>query len=175
MEKAVSLPIVKSNSGIIIFNIAILSAIYLLPAVSHLMAFPHYYFDPMRFALVFAVLHTSKRNTFFIALTLPLFSFLISSHPSLVKSGLLTTELLLNVFLYFVFVQKFNSRVISLMFSIIFSKVIYYLLKYISIETGILTDRLFSTPFYYQSITVFLISLYVLIFEFFMKKKNNSN
>lgn len=175
MEKAVSLPIVKSNSGIIIFNIAILSAIYLLPAVSHLMAFPLYYFDPMRFALVFALLHTSKRNTFFIALTLPLFSFLISSHPSLVKSGLLTTELLLNVFLYFVFVQKFNSRVISLMFSIIFSKVIYYLLKYISIETGILTDRLFSTPFYYQSITVFLISLYVLIFEFFMKKKNNSN
>lgn len=175
MEKAVSLPIVKSNSGIIIFNIAILSAIYLLPAVSHLMAFPLYYFDPMRFALVFALLHTSKRNTFVIALTLPLFSFLISSHPSLVKSGLLTTELLLNVFLYFVFVQKFNSRVISLMFSIIFSKVIYYLLKYISIETGILTDRLFSTPFYYQSITVFLISLYVLIFEFFMKKKNNSN
>jgi len=174
MEKAVSLPLIKSNSGIIFFNIAILSAIYLLPAVSHLLAFPLYYFDPMRFALVFAMLHTSKRNTFIIALTLPLFSFLISSHPSLIKSGLLTTELLLNVFLYFVLVHKYNSRVISLIFSIIISKVVYYLLKYILIETGILTDKLFSTPFYYQTITVFLISLYVLIFEFYMKKKDSN-
>lgn len=174
MEKAVSLPLIKSNIGIIFFNIAILSAIYLLPAVSHLLAFPLYYFDPMRFALVFAMLHTSKRNTFIIALTLPLFSFLISSHPSLIKSGLLTTELLLNVFLYFVLVHKYNSRVISLIFSIIISKVVYYLLKYILIETGILTDKLFSTPFYYQTITVFLISLYVLIFEFYMKKKDSN-
>lgn len=142
--------------------------------MSHLLAFPLYYFDPMRFALVFAMLHTSKRNTFIIALTLPLFSFLISSHPSLIKSGLLTTELLLNVFLYFVLVHKYNSRVISLIFSIIISKVVYYLLKYILIETGILTDKLFSTPFYYQTITVFLISLYVLIFEFYMKKKDSN-
>lgn len=175
MEKAISLPYVKSNIGIIVFNFVLLSAVYLLPVVSHLLAFPLYYFDPMRFALVFALLHTSKKNTILIALTLPLFSFLISSHPSFVKSGLLTTELLLNVFLYFVLFKKTNSRVISLVISILISKVIYYLLKLITVETGILADSLFSTPFYYQTLTVLIISIYVLVFEYFINKKNNNN
>ncbi|MCJ7552473.1 MAG: hypothetical protein MUO34_01200 [Ignavibacteriaceae bacterium] len=173
MEKVISLPVIKSNSGIVIFDFVVLSFIYFLPAISHLLVFPLYYLEPMRFALVFALLHTSKRNTFIIALTLPLFSFLISSHPSFVKAGLLSTELLLNVILYFVFVKKLNSRIISLLLSIIVSKIAYYLLKYVSIETGILTDKLFATPFYYQAITILLISVYVLFFEKFSSSRNN--
>lgn len=173
MEKAISLPKVKSKSGIIIFDLAVLSFIYFLPALSHLLVFPLYYFDPMRFVLVFTLLHTTKRNTFIIALSLPLFSFFISSHPSMIKAGLLSTELLLNVFLYFVIVEKLNSRVFSLFISILISKIAYYLLKYLSIETGILTDKLFSTPFYYQSITILLIASYVFLFERFSSSKNN--
>ncbi len=170
MEKAVFLPNIKSNSGTLLFNLSILAAIYLLPAISHLLTFPLYYFDPMRIALIFALLHTTKRNTFIIAFTLPIFSFIISSHPSLIKSGLLATELLLNVLLYFILVHKTNSRMFSLVISIIISKVFYYILKYITIETGVLAERLFSTPFYYQVITIFIILLYVFGFEYFIKK-----
>lgn len=173
MEKAISLPIIKSISGTVLFDIVILAIIYLLPAISHLLAFPLYYLDPMRFVLIFALLHTSKRNTFIIALTLPLFSFLISSHPSVIKAGLLSTELLINVILFFILFSKTNSRIISLIFSILISKVIYYIIKFVLIDTGVLADRLFSTPFYYQAIVILIISLYVLIFEKFKSSENS--
>lgn len=173
MEKAIRLPIIKSISGTVLFDIVILAFIYLLPAISHLLAFPLYYMDPMRFVLIFALLHTSKRNTYIIALTLPLFSFLISSHPSIIKAGLLSTELLINVILFFILFSKTNSRIISLIFSILISKVIYYIIKFVLIDTGVLADRLFSTPFYYQAIVILIISLYVLIFEKFKSSENS--
>jgi hypothetical protein len=119
------------------------------------------------------LLHTSKRNTFIIALTLPLFSFLISSHPSIIKAGLLGTELLLNVILFFILFAKTKSRIISLVVSVIFSKIIYYVMKYVLIENGLLADKLFSTPFFYQAVVVLIISLYVLIFEKIKSKENN--
>ncbi|MBS4035662.1 MAG: hypothetical protein KGZ85_14430 [Ignavibacterium sp.] len=173
MEKAIRLPVIKSISGTMLFDFIVLSFIYFIPAISHLMAFPLYYFDPMRFVLIFALLHTSKRNTFIIALTLPLFSFLISSHPSIIKSGLLSTELLINVFLFFFMFAKTSSRITSLVFSIIISKIIYYVMKFVLIETGILADKLFSTPFFYQVIVILIISLYVLILEKLKSKENN--
>lgn len=173
MEKAIRLPIINSISGTVLFDLVILAFIYLLPAISHLLAFPLYYMDPMRFVLIFALLHTSKRNTYIIALTLPLFSFLISSHPSIIKAGLLSTELLINVILFFILFSKTNSRIISLIFSILISKVIYYIIKFVLIDTGVLADRLFSTPFYYQAIVILIISLYVLIFEKFKSSENS--
>ena len=173
MEKAIRLPVIKSISGTMLFDFVVLTFIYFIPAISHLMAFPLYYFDPMRFVLIFALLHTSKRNTFIIALTLPLFSYLISSHPSIIKAGLLSTELLLNVILFFILFAKTKSRIISLVASIIFSKIIYYVMKYVLIENGVLADKLFSTPFFYQAVVVLIISLYVLIFEKIKSKENN--
>lgn len=173
MEKAIRLPVISSTSGTVVFDFAVLTFIYLIPSISHLLAFPLYYLDPMRFVLIFSLLHTSKRNTFIIALTLPLFSFLISSHPSIIKAGLLSTELLLNVILFFVLFSKTNSRVISLAFSILISKIIYYLLKYIAIESGVLADSLFSTPLYYQAIVILIISLYAFIFEKVKSSDNN--
>lgn len=172
MENVVSLPAVKSKVGIVIFDFIILCFIYFLPAISHLLVFPLYHFEPMRFALVFTLLHTTKRNTFIIALTLPLFSFLISSHPSIIKAGLLTSELLLNVFLYLLFIKKLKNRIIALIASILISKFVYYSLKYLSIESGILMDKLFSTPFYYQAITLLLISMYVFFFERFSNSQS---
>ncbi|HSL89849.1 MAG TPA: hypothetical protein VK870_11135 [Ignavibacteriaceae bacterium] len=173
MEKAIRLPVIKSISGTVLFDFTVLAFIYFIPAISHLMAFPLYYLDPMRFVLLFALLHTSKRNTFIIALTLPLFSFLISSHPSIIKAGLLSTELLLNVVLFFILFSKTKSRIISLVISVIFSKIIYYVMKYVLIENGVLVDKLFSTPFFYQALVLMIISLYVLIFEKIKSKENN--
>lgn len=173
MENAIRLPVVKSTTGTILFDFTLFAFIYFVPAISHLTAFPFYYFDPIRFVLIASLLHTSKQNTFIIAITLPLFSFLISSHPSIIKTGLLSTELLLNVILFFILFSGTKSRILSIAFSILISKMIYYLLKYLSIETGILNDRLFSTPFYYQAIVLLLISLYVFIFEKFNSSEKN--
>ncbi len=43
--------------------------------------------------LILAIAHTSRKNAYLIALTLPLFSLLISAHPSLIKTSLITGEL----------------------------------------------------------------------------------
>ncbi len=115
----------------------------------------------MRIALVVALIHTSKKNSFLIALTLPLFSFLISSHPQFIKSFLLSAELLLNLAFFFLLKEKIKNVFTSMLASIIISKAIYYLLKFTFISFALLDDSLFSTPYYFQVISAILLSTYI--------------
>jgi hypothetical protein len=161
MEKALSIIDFKSNIKTYLIDFFLLLLIYFLPAISHLFAFPIYYLDPMRIALVVALIHTSKKNAYIIALTLPLFSFLISSHPQILKSFLLSAELIINLSLFFLLKEKLKNVFTSLFISIIISKVIYYLLKFVLIYFALLNDKLFSTPFYFQLISAIILSTYI--------------
>ena len=161
MEKALSVIEIKSNIKTYLIDFFLLLSIYFLPAISHLFAFPIYYLDPMRIALVVALIHTSKKNAYIIALTLPLFSFLISSHPQILKSFLLSAELIINLSLFFLLKEKLKNVFTSLFISIVISKVIYYSLKFVLIYFALLNDKLFSTPFYFQLISVIILSTYI--------------
>ena len=111
MEKALSVIEIKSNIKTYLIDFFLLLSIYFLPAISHLFAFPIYYLDPMRIALVVALIYTSKKNAYIIALTLPLFSFIISSHPQILKSFLLSAELIINLSLFFLLKEKLKNRI----------------------------------------------------------------
>ena len=161
MEKALRIIDFKSNIKTYLIDFSLLLLIYFLPAISHLLAFPVYYLDPMRIALVVALIHSSKKNAYIIAITLPLFSFLISSHPQILKSFLLSAELIINLGLFFFLKDKLKNVFTSLFISIIISKVIYYLLKFVLIYFALLNDKLFSTPFYFQLISVIMLSSYI--------------
>ncbi len=161
MEKALSIIDFKSNIKTYLIDFFLLLTIYFLPAISHLFAFPVYYLDPMRIALVIALVHTSKKNAYIIALTLPLFSFLISSHPQIIKSFLLSAELVINLSLFFLLKDKLKNVFTSLFLSIVISKVIYYSLKFALISLTLLNDRLFSTPLYFQLMSAVLLSTYI--------------
>jgi hypothetical protein len=161
MEKALSIIDFKSNIKTYLIDFSLLLLIYFLPAISHLLVFPVYYLDPMRIALVVALIHTSKKNAYIIALTLPLFSFLISSHPQILKSFLLSAEMIINLSLFFLLKEKIKNVFTSLFISIIISKVIYYLLKFALIYFTLLNDKLFSTPFYFQLISAIILSIYI--------------
>lgn len=163
MEKALSVIDIKSKIKTYLIDFFLLLSIYFLPALSHLFAFPIYYFDPMRIALVVALIHTSKKNAYIIAITLPLFSFLISSHPQILKSFLISTELIINLGLFFFLKDKLKNVFATLFISIVISKVIYYFLKFVLIYFTLLNDKLFSTPFYFQLISVFVLSSYIYI------------
>ena len=102
-----------------------------------------------------------KKNSFLIALTLPLFSFLISSHPQFIKSFLLSTELILNLAFFFLLKEKIKNVFTSMLASILISKAIYYLLKFTFINFALLDDSLFSTPYYFQVISAILLSTYI--------------
>ncbi len=162
------LSISKINS--IVFDLIALLAIYLVPAFSHLLNLPIYFLEPMRIMVILAIVHTSRKNAFLIALTLPLFSFLISAHPSLVKTSLITSELLLNVFLYFFLFEKLSNKTLSIFLSIIASKIFYYLVKFLLINSVLISGDLISTPMYIQILMVLVLSGYIYLVSFYRRK-----
>jgi len=161
MENTSVYPLSIQKIKNIVFDLIALLAIYLVPAVSHLLSFPVYYLEPMRIMLILAIVHTSRKNAYLIALTLPLFSILISAHPSLIKTSLITGELLLNVWLFFFLSEKFSNKVLGMFSSIIVSKLMYYLIKFLLINTALMGGDLISTPVYIQVIMLFVLSGYV--------------
>jgi len=153
-----------------VFDLVALFAIYLVPAVSHLLSFPVYYLEPMRIMLILSVVHTSRKNAYLIALTLPLFSLLISAHPSLFKTSLITGELLLNVWLFFFLSEKLSNKTLSIFLSIIASKIFYYLVKFLLITTALISGDLISTPMYIQILMVIIFSGYIYLMSFDRRK-----
>ena len=111
MDNTALHPFSVSKIRTIIFDLIALAAIFLVPAISHLLNFPVYYLEPMRIMLILAIAHTNRQNAYIIALTLPIFSLLISTHPSIIKTTLITAELFLNVWLYFFISQKISNKI----------------------------------------------------------------
>lgn len=132
-------------------DILLLVAAYIIPAVSHLFAFPVYYFDPMRIILLTGLLLTANhKNAYVLAVTLPLFSFLVSGHPVFPKNLLIMAELAANVALFVWMGKRMKSVFAAMLFSIICSKILYYALKGLLISTALLDMSFISTGLGYQ-------------------------
>lgn len=104
-----------------------LAFIFLAPSLTHLLSFPVYMLEPMRVMLILSLAHSSKKNSYLLALTLPLFSFLVSGHPEAVKMMVITAELVLNVFLFYLLSERIRNIFWSGMLSILVSKFFCYL------------------------------------------------
>ena len=155
------------NIKSILFDIFAVAFIYFVPALSHLLSLPVYLIEPMRLMLILALVHTTKQNAYIVAITLPLFSFLISGHPVLPKMALIAFELSLNVFLFHLLLNKFKKAFLPVVFSIIGSKLFYYIIKYGLIQFAVLKSGLISTPIYIQLIMTLVFSAY--LFSFYKK------
>lgn len=153
----------KQNVLSAIFDISALAFIYFVPAISHLLSLPLYLIEPMRLMLILALVHTTKQNAYIIALSLPLFSFLISAHPFFPKMILISFELVLNVFLFYLFVNKFKNTFLPVLLSIIISKLVYYIIKFGLIKLALIESGLVSTPLTIQLIMLLVFSGYVTI------------
>jgi hypothetical protein len=158
------LSIVKVRN--IVFDLMALLAIYLVPSVSHLFSFPIYYLEPMRIMLIIAIAHTTRNNAYLIAFTLPVFSMLISAHPSLIKTSLITGELILNVWLFFFIAEKLSNKALSIFLSIVVSKLFYYLVKFLFVTLALLDGDLIATPIYIQIIMLFVLSGYMYLMSY---------
>jgi hypothetical protein len=151
-----------------LLDVFALAFIYFLPAISHLLSIKLYLIEPMRVMLVLALVHTHKKNAYLLALTLPLFSFLISAHPVFVKTMLISAELVVNVALFYFLVKRL--QVLAAIFvSIWLSKMFYYSLKSLAMLSILPGDSLVSTPLLIQLATSLVFSLY--LFAFFKKEK----
>lgn len=144
-------------------DVAALAVIYFMPALSHLLAVPVYFVEPMRIMLILAIAHTSKRNAYFLALTLPLFSFAISAHPVFLKSLLISVELVFNVWLFFALVKIIRNNFAAMAAAIIGSKMFYYALKFGLLSAALLQGSMVSIPLYIQLITTMVFSAYIFL------------
>jgi hypothetical protein len=118
----------KETLRTILIDLFALSFIYLAPTAAHLLNFPVYMLEPMRLMLIVSLAHSSRKNSYILALTLPLFSFLVSGHPELLKMLVITAELALNVFLFYLLLRRGLNMFVSALMSIVFSKLFCYLL-----------------------------------------------
>lgn len=164
MSTFVSSVISKQNIKNIILDIFALAFIYFVPTLSHLLSLPIYFIEPMRLMIILALVHSTKQNAYILALTLPLFSFLVSTHPVLPKMFLIAFELSLNVFLFFILVKKFKNLFLPIFISIVGSKLIYYIIKFGLIQFTILKSGLISTPIMIQAAMTILFSIYLISF-----------
>jgi len=152
-------PVISS----ILINSAALLLIYFIPTLSHLLNFPLYLIEPMRLMLILAMVHGDRRNAYLLAATLPLFSFAISAHPVFYKMVLISAELTLNVWLFFMLRERFRNNFAAMVSAIILSKVAYYLLKAIFISAVLIVPGLFSTPIWIQLLTTLIFSGYAFL------------
>jgi len=142
-----ALAALHKHRSTILIDIGLLAALYLLPAFSHLTALPLYMFEPMRVALLVALLFTARANAFLIAFTLPLASFLLSGHPVPVKALLMGIELTVLVACYGYLAQKLRVPAFAaLAAAILAGKLVYYAMKYLALGAGWLGGSLVSTP-----------------------------
>jgi hypothetical protein len=170
MSMQLNLVTSRINVRNILIDVGALAFVYFIPSISHLLNVPVYLIEPMRIMLVLALVHTSKQNAYLLALTLPLFSFLVSDHPNVFKGLIITVELMINVWLFFEFSKWISNRFLSMFAAIIISKVVYYLLKTGLISFGILESGLFATPVWLQLVMTVLLSAY--LFFFFRTKES---
>lgn len=157
----------KDLSQCVILDVIIFVCIYFIPSLSHHLPFPVYLFEPMRIMLFATILFSRyKHNTYLVAFSIPLFSFLMTGHPMLIKSLLMSFELLLNVAIFYWLRNRFKSNFFNIFFSIIISKSVYYVFKYMVLEFGVIKLDFISTPLYSQVlIALFLAIIFSILYK----------
>lgn len=159
LDRGFSKEIIKNS----VFDIFAIAAVYLVPVLSHLTAMPIYYIEPMRLMVILAIVHTSKRNAFILAATLPIFSFLVSAHPVFLKTLLITGELFLMTWLFYFFTDKLKHKFGAMLLGIGLSKAAYYAFKFLLLSALLLEGSLISTPLAIQFVMMFLFSGYLFL------------
>mgnify|MGYP003390472070 CR=1 FL=1 len=150
----------KTLWQIILVDILLLLIIYFVPTISHLTSFPIYLLDPMRLVVLGSIVFVNdKRNSYILAVTIPIFSFFVSGHPILYKNLIISIELLTNVYLYNYLITKNKHVFLSALGSIVISKSLYYILKSALIYFSVLNTSLFDTSIAIQIVVTILISV----------------
>jgi hypothetical protein len=162
--------VIQTWQRVIISDILVLAFVYLIPTIAHLIPFPLYFFDPMRVAILAGYfLSRNQNNAFILALTVPLFSMIMSGHPFFYKVLLISVELTVNLWFFVFLVNRTKWFVpLSLFVSILASKVIYYILKYLFISFSLIHGKLISTDLLVQLFTVIVITV---VFSLFIRLK----
>jgi hypothetical protein len=142
-----ALTTLSKHRNVLLIDVVLLVALYLVPVLSHLTAIPLYMLEPMRIAVIIALLFTNRTNAYFIAMTIPLASVLLTGHPEPLKAALMCVEFTGLVAIYSFLALKLRMpNIAALAAGILLAKVVYYALKSAALSAGLLAGNLVSTP-----------------------------
>jgi hypothetical protein len=156
----------------LLLDIVAIVVVYFTPKIGELIHLPFYMIEPMRLMVVLSIAHASRLNSYFLAFTLSLFSWAISGHPEFFKMLVMTGEMTINVFLFYYLLRKIDSAFLSMIISIIVSRVLCYALYLVFFSMMFLKEEADPSFLLAQVITTLVFSFYV--FLFLRKNHNNS-
>jgi len=148
----------------LVFDVIAILFAYFIPALSHISGLPLYFAEPMRLVIILSLVLTTRQNAYLLAFTLPFFSFIVSGHPVFIKTLVMSMELVINVFLFFLFSKFIKNSFFPIFFSIILSKIVYYLVKYFFVSQSLIEGSIISTPIVAQFITLITFSFVIYVF-----------
>lgn len=146
-----------------------MAVVYLAPVLAHMTGLPVYMLEPMRLMVILALAHGSRNIALILASTLPIFSFLVSGHPEFIKMVIITSELVLNVFLFFLLERKFRRVFPAALLSVVISKLLCYLTYWPVFSFQFMVREAEPLFLAVQIITTLIFSFYLMII---LKKKN---
>jgi len=144
-------------------DMAALAVVYFTPFIARLLHLPFYMIEPMRLMVVLSIAHSGRLNSYLLALTLPAFSWAVTGHPELLEMLVMTVEMIANVFLYYHLIRKSDSVFLSMIISIVVSKVLCYALYLVFFSMMFLKEEADPSFLIAQVITTLAFSLYVFL------------
>ena len=160
---------IKVSASLLLDVIAVIFIVY-MSEISRFVGYQMYVIDPMRMMIVLAFAFTPRWNAWVLAILLPLASYFWGYHPTITKTTLIAIELLLNVWLFWYLLDKTKMALLSILISIVFSKAVYYMMKFFCLRLGWLEGDLIATPLETQVITTVIFSVFIFVMFLFNGK-----
>ncbi|MCX6247689.1 MAG: hypothetical protein NTW10_08145 [Bacteroidetes bacterium] len=161
--KKLDLSAIRARDVIValLLDLAAFTFVFFTPKIGELFHLPFYMVEPMRLMVILSIAHSSRINSYLLALTLPFFSWAVSGHPEFFKMLVMTGEIAVNVFLYYYLIRKINSVLLSMIISIVVSKIICYALYLVFFDMLFLQEEAEPVFLLVQVITTLIFSFYV--------------
>jgi len=145
----------------ILLDIIALVVVYFTPKFDQLVHFPFYMVEPMRLMVVLSIVHSSRANSYLLALSLPLFSWAVSGHPEFYKMLVMTGEITINVFLFYYLIRKIDSVFLPMIISIVVSKILCYIFYLVFFSMMFIREEAEPSFLIAQVISTLVFSFYI--------------
>jgi hypothetical protein len=145
----------------LLLDIVALVVVFFTPKIGEYIHLPFWMIEPMRLMVILSIAHSTRANSFLLAFVLPVFSWAVSGHPEFFKMIVITGEITINVFLFYLLIRKIDSVFLSMIISIVVSKVICYIIYLLFFSMIVFRDEAEFSFLIAQVISTLVFSFYV--------------
>jgi hypothetical protein len=145
----------------LILDIVALVVVFLTPEIGQYTHLPFWMIEPMRLMVILSIAHSTRTNSYLLALVLPVFSWAVSGHPELFKMLVMTGEITVNVFLFYLLIRKINSAFQAMFISIALSKLLCYAFYLLFFSQTFIREETEPSFLIAQVISTLVFSFYV--------------